>query len=203
MSRRALAWFLSVPLIGAGVECGHWMVYRLAYPDPSVRAQVLVQTGHHYLDYAPFVFAVAGAVAACAFGSRVFSRAHGPEGAAPQVSLLPFLAAAPAAFALQECLERLFAGAWPLAAAFDPTFLPGVALQLPVALLVFLLARWLLRAADRLRQLVLGPGAARVRLVPQLVVARAEPIDLLRPGALAVGFGERGPPELAPALARF
>jgi hypothetical protein len=203
MSRRALAWFLSVPLIGAGVEGGHWLIYRLVYPDPSVRAQVLAQSGHHYLSYAPFFFAVAGAVMACAFGSRVFSRAHGSDGGAARVSLLPFLAAAPAAFALQECLERLFAGSWPLVAAFDPTFLPGVALQLPVALFVFLLARWLLRAADRLRLLVLGPGTARVILVPQFAAARTGPIDLPSPAALAVGFGERGPPALTPALARL
>jgi hypothetical protein len=108
MSRRALAWFLSVPLIGAGVEGGHWLIYRLVYPDAAVRAQVLAQTGHQYLEYAPPLFAVAGAVAMCAFWSRIFLRGQRSDGATAQVSLLPFLVAAPAAFALQECLERLF-----------------------------------------------------------------------------------------------
>lgn len=202
MSRRAFAWFLSVPLIGAGVEGGHWLVYRLVYPDPYVRAQVLAQTGHHYLDYAPFAFAVVGAVVVCAFGSRIFARARGPESGSGQVSLLPFLVAAPVAFALQECIERLLVGSWPFSAAFEPTFMPGVALQFPIGLVLFLLARWLLRAVDRLRLLVLGPGARRIlSLAAGAVRAQAEVVDLFRLGALAAGFGERGPPPvLVPAL---
>ncbi len=202
MSRRVLAWFLSVPLIVAGVEGGHWLAYRIVYPDPYLRAQALADSGHHYLSYAPLFFAVVGAVALCAFGLRVFRRGS-PEPGTAQVSLLPFLLVSPLAFALQECIERLFVGGWPFAAVFAPTFMPGLLFQLPFALVAFLLARWLLRAADRLRVLVLGESSMPVS-VPLPVEAHAFPaVDLPRRGALDGGVGERGPPWLfaaAPAV---
>lgn len=193
MSRRVVAWFLSVPLIVAGVEGGHWLAYRVVYPDPYLRAQALADSGHHYLSYAPLFFALLGAVALCAFGLRVFRRGT-PELETARVSLLPFLLVSPLAFALQECIERLFVGGWPFAAVLAPTFMPGLLFQLPFALGAFLLARWLLGVADRLRVLVLGQSALRVPVFPSPRTLAVPVVDLPRRAALAGGVGERGPP---------
>jgi hypothetical protein len=193
MSRRVLAWFLSVPLIVAGVEGGHWLAYRVVYPDPYLRAQALTDSGHRYLSYAPVFFAIVGAVALCAFGLRVFRRGAADLGTA-QVSLLPFVFVSPLAFALQECIERLFVGGWPFGAVLAPTFMPGLLFQLPFALVAFLLARWLLRAADRLRVLVLGRSTLPSPLFRPLGARAFPAVDLQRRAALAGGVGERGPP---------
>ena len=195
VSRRSLAWTVSLPLVAAGVESGHWLAFRVVYPDPYSRAQALVGSGHSYLSAAPIFFAVAGAVAVCAFGLRVFRRGAPDSGAVP-ASLLPFLLVSPLAFALQECIERLFMGGWPFAAAFAPTFLPGLLFQVPFALLAFVLARWLLRVADRLRALVLGGRPARVSASLVLRFAGFELVVLSRVAPLAWGRSERGPPWL-------
>jgi hypothetical protein len=205
VNRRFLAWFLSLPVILAGVEGGHWLAYRLAYPDPYLRAQELAATGHGYFSYAPLFFAVGGAVALCAFWLRVLGREPRRPGGTvtvrAQVSLLPFLVAAPLTFALQECIERLFAGGWPFVAVFAPTFLPGLVFQLPFALVAFVIARLLLRAADRLRSLVFRPVASR--LAAAIPVVSAARLDLPRLAVLAFGVAERGPPprRLGPAPA--
>src|SRR5438552_2781573 len=126
MSRRSLAWLLSMPLLVAGAEAAHWLAYRFVYPDPYARSQALAQSGHGYLSHAPTFFAAMGAIALCSLLARTFRR-----GARAHVSLLPFLLLAPLAFALQECAELLFAGVSPLAALLTPTFMPGLLLQLP------------------------------------------------------------------------
>jgi hypothetical protein len=199
MSRRVLAWFLAVPLVAAGVESGHWLAYRVVYPDAYLRAQALSSSGHDYLSYAPLVFAIAVAVAVCVFGLRVVARPV-PESPAAQMPLLPFLLVSPFAFALQECIERVFVGSWPFSAVLAPTFMPGLVFQLPFAVLAFLLARWLLRAADRLRALVFGAPRAPVSLSLQAVVSRLVRLDLPRLAPLAGCHGERGPPPtLVPA----
>jgi hypothetical protein len=203
MSRCVLAWFVSVPLVLAGVEGGHWLAYRLVYPSSSLRAQALAHSGHAYLSYAPLFFAVAGAVCLCAFGLRVFARGD-RDSVVVQVPLLPFLLVAPLAFAFQECSESLLVGGWPFAAPLAPTFLPGLVFQAPFALLAFLVARWLLRAAERLRTFAAGgvapsfPSAPRAALSMRLV-------QLRRLTALAGGHAERGPPRgfvPAPAACR-
>jgi hypothetical protein len=52
---------------------------------------------------------------------------------------------------LQEVLElSLHTGQFGWRAALAPTFLPGLALQLPFALAAYLMARLLLRAAERI-----------------------------------------------------
>ena len=208
MNRRLIAWLVSMPVIVAGVEAGHWLTYRLVYPDPYTREQALASTGHGYLDYAPLFFAVMGAIALCAFWLQVLGRGPGlrskaAEAAASQVSLLPFLIAAPLAFGLQECLERLLVGGWPFAAVLAPTFMPGLVFQLPFALVAYVIARFLLRAADRLRTLVVRGVARRFVAMPIVTTRVVGEAELPRLAALAFGVGERGPPAAngpAPAL---
>jgi hypothetical protein len=184
-----MAWLLSVPLMVAGVEGAHWLVYRVVYPDAYTRSQVLAASGHGYLNDAPTFFAIAGALGLCLWLARALSR-PGRFGSDGQVSLMPFLLLAPLAFCLQECVEQLFVGGSPFAAVFEPTFLPGVLLQVPFAIVAFFIARWLLRVADRVRS-ILGGGPLVWVHEPALWFAVA---DLPRVTSLARGYGERGPP---------
>ncbi len=184
----------------AGVEAGHWLAYRLVYPDPYLRAQELAGSGHHYLSYTPLFFSLAGAVALCGFGGRLFRTGEGPR-RTDVVSLTPFLLLSPSAFVLQECGERLTVTTWPLAGVLTPAFLPGLLFQLPFALAAFLVARCLLRGADRLRVFLLGRRPAPLPALVLQVLEQLAAVTLPRISSLAVGYGERGPPgRLVPAV---
>ncbi len=190
--------------MAVGVEAGHWLTYRIVYPDPYSRAQALAGSGHGYFHYGPMFFALVIAVGLCGFGTRVFGRS-GPSRDAATVSLMPFVALSPLAFALQECLERLTVGSWPFAAVLAPTFMPGLLFQLPFAIAAYLAARSLLRAADRLRSLLSAPP----RPAPLAEDGSPGPVATVHPrrlAALAIGYGKRGPPRrlvpAAPAASR-
>ena len=101
-------------------------------------------------------------------------------------------ALAPLTFAVQECVERLATEA-AVSAVLEPTFLPGVLLQLPFALLTFLVARALLRTADSIRLTrALGPVVAVLFL--EVGSVRRMVLDLPRLSELCSGYGLRGPP---------
>lgn len=190
---RIAVWLLSLPLMLGGSAVAHWAAYRIAYAAPAERGAELAGSGHGYLAHAPQALAVAAAVLAVAFVVRAATaRATSARGHA--LSLLPFAALPPLAFAVQEHLERLIHdGALPLHTATEPTFLIGLALQLPFALVAFGLARLLLQMAERV---------ARARRVAPPRRRPAAPLDrrpvsaVLEPAAspLALARPLRGPP---------
>jgi hypothetical protein len=182
--RRRLNWLVALPLILAGTQVAHGLAYELVYPQAQTR---LLQTGHGYLGWLPLVFGVTGALALVGLGSAVADAArarHARELPAGAFALLP-----PLAFALQELLElSLHTGTFGWRAFLAPTFLPGLALQLPFALLAYLLARLLLRAAARVG---LALARTHVAVVPALLHA-FEPLVL---GRLAIrSVAARAPP---------
>jgi hypothetical protein len=191
--RRRLTWFVAVPLLLASSQAAHFLAYRIVYPGTPLRAQVLLATGHGYLDRLPLVFGAAGAIALVALLVAVVdaSRGHAARALPPWA----FGLLAPAAFVIQEYLERsLHSGtfAWHTAAA--PTFLPGLLTQVPLALLAWLAARLLLRAAAHAgRSLASQPP----RFAPEpLVFLVPVPPAMPRARALARRLAERGPPLL-------
>lgn len=181
-----LPWLLALPLLAAGSLFAHSLAYALVEPGAAERARLLRSTGHGYLAAAPILLAGATALALAAIV------AYALRGRRGRVSPLPAwpLALVPlAGFALQEQLERLASGA-PLD-AFEPTFLVGVALQLPFALAAVLVARRLARAAESVGR-ALAPAPPRLR--PR--DARARPprgVFVARP-ELALAHPKRGPP---------
>jgi hypothetical protein len=192
--RRGVTWFVAVPLLLVSSQAAHFLAYRIVYPGTPLRAQVLVATGHGYLDRLPLVFGAAGAIALVALLVAVVdaSRGHAPRALPPWA----FGLLAPAAFVIQEYLERsLHSGtfAWHTAAA--PTFLPGLLAQVPLALLAWLAARLLLRAAAHAgRSLASQPPRRTPEALRVLVPATpATP----RRRVLARRLAERGPPLLA------
>ena len=188
--RRLLVGLLSLGLAVVGSQLAHAAAYRAAAPDADVRAQLLDETGHAYLQHLPLLLALVTVVVALAL---VFeSRAARVGGAASRPRAWAFALVTPAVFCVQEHVERLFHdGSFPWDAWADRTFVLGLAIQLPFAAAAYLLARLLLRAAHVLGRLladhgapipVRGAGWARAALAPPRATT----------GCLALG--PRGPP---------
>ena len=152
---RTRVWLVVSPVVAAGVLTAHWLAYRLTSTptDPF----------HGYLEHAPQVLlllALAGMILA-AVTARVDAP---PSWAFPFVGL--------ATFVLQEHLERLVHGGGAPFLLTSPAFLLGLALQIPVALVAWALARWLLGAVRQGRPRT----PPRVRIVLARVV---DPISVL------------------------
>src|SRR4051812_2983278 len=192
--RRSLTWLVAVPLLLVSSQAAHFVAYRVVYPGTPFRTQVLLGTGHGYLDRLPIAFGAAGAIALVALLVAAFdaSRGHAARALPPWA----FGMLAPAAFVIQEFLERsLHSGtfAWHTAAA--PTFLPGLAAQVPLALLAWLAARLLLRMAVHAgRALAVQPP--RTAPAPPSFLCPAPP-ETPRARVLAWSLAERGPPHFA------
>ena len=102
----------------------------------------------------------------------------------------------PLAFALQELLElSLHTGTFAWRAALAPTFLPGLLLQLPCAVLMYVAARLLLRAAERIGLALAPTVASGGRSVVLAIEPSAPPIRFFAGRRLA-----RAPPRLATSL---
>jgi hypothetical protein len=126
---------LSLPLAAIGTLAGHAAGYALVGTSPQDTRV------HGYLSFAPQFVAVCLACVALALLLRVGGRLRG------RASAWPFALVPPLAFLGQELIERLAAGL-PVSALLEPAVFAGLAAQLPIALLGFLVARALLRAAD-------------------------------------------------------
>ncbi len=144
--RRGLAWALTLPFVLLGTQAAHALAYELVYPQADMR--VLLATGHGYLAYLPLALALAGAVALAALCVAAVDAARGRP--ARKLPAWAFALLPPAMFAAQEVLElSLRTGTFGWRALLAPTFLPGLALQLPIALAAYVAARLLLRTAER------------------------------------------------------
>jgi len=192
--RRLLALLVTLPLVLAGSFVAHQAGFALAAPDAAGRGRLLAETGHAWLSHLPLVAVALGSV--LALGGLLAVRAELRDPGAAAARAWPYALVAPAAFAVQEHLERLLhSGRLPTDLIAEPAFAAGLALQVPVALLAVLAARAVLRSARRLAR-ALGarrarrPAAARVVLGLLATPAPARP----RTGVLAGGAAGRAPP---------
>jgi hypothetical protein len=188
--RRGTAWALAVPLMLVSSQAAHAIAYRLVYPEAHVRVAMLLTTGHSYLHWLPLVFGVAAAslLVSLAVAALETARGRAPRGLpAPAFALLP-----PLGFALQELLElSLHTGGLAWHVVLAPTFVPGLALQLPFALAAYVAARVLLRAARDAGRLLAPPRPARARVAPVVIPV---PVAAPRPRVAATRLAKRGPP---------
>jgi hypothetical protein len=191
MQRRGLAWLLALPLVTVGSLLAHALAYRIVEPSPGVRASLLETTGHGYLSATPFLL---GTCLAFLVSGLLVVALRSRRGAATTPASWPLALLAPLGFAAQEYLERLAAsGSFPSELVVQPTFLVGLALQLPFALAGLLAARWLGRAAEAVGRAIAIPATARDRGTASAPVAAATLLLPPRP-ALASGRSVRGPP---------
>jgi hypothetical protein len=185
--RRGLAWALTLPFVLLGTQAAHALAYELVYPQAHVR--ILLATGHGYLTYLPLALALAGAVALSALCVATVDAARGRP--ARKLPAWAFALLPPAMFVAQEVLElSLRTGTFGWQALLAPTFIPGLALQLPIALAAYVAARLLLRAAEHVGSALGQPRA--VRFLVQLVAPPAA--TTLRLRAVVAGCSSRGPP---------
>jgi hypothetical protein len=200
-SRRVAAWLLSFPLMVVGSQVAHVLAYRIVYPNAHVRLSELLATGHSYMRYPAYVPMLLGVLGAAELlgAGWVFAGSARRSLQRPvpawAFALLPLLC-----FTVQEFLERwLSGGSLPWWMVLQPTFRVGLLLQLPFALAVFLLARALLRVAERVGNALRG-AAARPPLVGFSVGWVVLEVCPPQRGALAGGHAGRGPPRARAAL---
>lgn len=188
-----LGWMLSVPLCIAGWLAAHALAYRVAEPDGEQHAALLERTGHGYLEQAPFLLALCLTLLTIAVATTALSsgaRARAPFGHC----LLP-----PVGFIVQEHMECLLVtGGIPVQTVLEPTFLVGLALQVPFAIVALLLARALLDWARRVGDGLIPRWRARSIALPPSVLPRLLAGIAHRPAVavLALGYAQRGPPSL-------
>jgi hypothetical protein len=192
MERRRIAWLLSLALMAVGGLFAHMLAYYLVAPHQHARGALMERTGHSYLEHWPLCVSVCAVVIGLALVASVVGRLCG--GRPLRVPVWLFALVPPLGFTVQEHLERLmYSGAFPHAAALEPTFAVGLLLQIPFALAAFLIARTLLALAVALVETL--RAQPRPRLV-SLDVELRRPNVAVRPRAsvLALGYGQRAPP---------
>lgn len=169
--RRSALWLLTLPFAATSVLAGHWAAYRLA----GAPADDL----HGYLAHAPQVVAILALLGLLGLARDARASAASP---------LPVGLLAIAAFVVQEHVERLVhTGHVPFLLA-SPVLLLGVALQLPLALAVWLVARRLARAIAPETTSARPPVLA---LLPLLLLVPLSPAPRVLPAGVVPG---RGPP---------
>ncbi len=170
MTRRVLAWLLTLPLVAAGVLVGHAAAYRLT-------GTPLGDT-HDYLEHAPQLALVLVSVGLV--GVALQQRGGGR-------SSVPFGVVAVVAFAVQEHAER-FAHGEPALLVADRTFLVGLALQIPVILACLAVGRKVVKVAADARRPSRPPGVSL--LAETVVPVTRAAIDVV----MAAGVRGRAPP---------
>jgi hypothetical protein len=182
----------------AGWLIAHALAYRLLASGDGGTGALVERTGHGHLAFSPYLIAASATVILLAVGAAVVAgttRRTRPAVPLPYVVVLPLLD-----FVSHTALESVHSGhVVSTAAALEPVFLVGLALQVPLALAALLLARVALAWAEGL-----GRGLTpRWRPRPLALASPAPPRLLIgtehRPiiPALCSCCAERGPPDLA------
>jgi hypothetical protein len=186
-----LAWLLAFVLTVAGWVSAHEVAYRLALPHPHASGSDLVEARHAYLAYASF-FVVLCLFAAVLCTAGLVLRPHGPRPPSGRL-LLPFVLLPPVGFALQEVIESLLTGGLPVEAALEATFLVGILIQVPFAVVALAVARLCFAVARSFARRREGSGRPKLLAFDLSLPLAAEAWPPRLP-ALAFGCGERGPP---------
>jgi hypothetical protein len=196
MMRARAAWLIPLPLAISSWLGAHCVAYWLVSPaGEHHRMGLHAESGHAYLGYTPAIVIWGLALVVAGLLLCVGEGLRGRRPSRPPTRL--FVMLPPVGFVLQEHLERLIGtGAIPHDLMLEPTFVVGLALQLPFALAALLLAHALH---------ALGFGLGRIlarRLAPRRLVREAAPslvrlpapATLIAPSVLALGHGPRAPP---------
>jgi hypothetical protein len=197
MIRRSAPCVIAVPLAVASWLGAHCIAYWLVAPGAEEHMGLHADHGHAWLGYTPSlaIWALALVVAGLVLCVGDGLRGRRPSG--PPVRLFALLP--PGGFVVQEHLERLIGtGSVPTDLIGEPTFLVGLALQLPFALAALLLTRALYTIAFGLgRTIARALAVGRpVRHRPPSLLNPPVSVTLVGPSVLALGHGQRAPPAL-------
>jgi hypothetical protein len=194
--RRRASLLLALPIAVVGSWLAHQLGYLLSDPVAAERARVLASTGHGYQRFLPMLVAAAGVTVVVGLALEAVAR----RSRRLALPAWPLALVAPVAFAVQEHLERaLHAGAFPAGLLTSRTFLLGLALQIPFALLAWGIAATLGAVARTVGAALRGGSPAPSRR------PRAVAWSLARPGrpraALDPARALRAPPSRTPLTA--
>ena len=146
---RFRVWLMTMPLIVAGCELAHAFLGRVMLVDGG-RDRELLEGGGFGSSLLPLLLAVGAALVLVGFAMLATHRTLGEH---RRIARWVFVALPISVFALQEQFEYAVAHGRPSPAVFaSGSFLVGIALQVPVAVVAYGLARLLFRVAD-----LLGP----------------------------------------------
>lgn len=143
--RRVLAYLITMPLVLVGLLVAHQAGYFLVLGTGAEHR--LADTGHGYLaDMPNALLACFGTTLLLILIDAIWASRSGRS--ATTLPTWPFLFVGPLTFAFQEHAERfVHDGQFPWTAALEPTFIVGLALQIPTSLLIYVLARQLISQA--------------------------------------------------------
>jgi hypothetical protein len=193
IGRRAV-WVISLPLVVASWLGAHCLAYLLVSPGAEQHLGMHAEHGHAWLGYTP-ALAVWGL--ALVVAGLVLCVGQGMRGRASRPPVRLFALLPPAGFVVQEHAERLIAsGSIPHDLAVEPTFLLGLALQLPFALAALLLTRALYAVGFGLGRALAGrlPLGRPLRQGPPTLLRLPASATLVTPSVFALGHGQRAPP---------
>jgi hypothetical protein len=192
------AWLITLPLAAASWLGAHCLAYWLVAPADEHQMGLHAESGHAYLGYTPAIFVLGGALLAVGLVLCVWLGLRDVRPSPPPLRL--FALVPPVGFTVQEHVERLIGtGGLPPDIVLEPTFLVGLALQLPLTLAALLLAHALHGAGFAFGRML----APRLALVPTGAVTPASLQRLptaatpITPSVLALGHGPRAPPAAA------
>ena len=185
------AWLLALPLIAAGSQLAHWLAYRLTEPEAHARAHALAESGHGYANALRLVAITSLCLVVAVLATNARDALHGR--ARLRIERWPFVLVPIVGFAIQELAERLAAGGEAVLTIGLPAVLIGLALQLPIALVAYALARLLLAASELVGAALAPPPQIRPRRIAPVPIP-AEPL-LPAISALASPETPRGPPQ--------
>jgi hypothetical protein len=188
MVRRRVAWAIALPLAVGSWLGAHCLAYVLVSPGAEHHTGLHAEHGHAYLVWG-FTLVLAGLVLCVGEGLR------GRRPSRPPVRLFAVLP--PIGFTVQEHLEQLVgSGAVRYDLVLEPTFLVGLALQLPFSLAALLLTRALYALGFGLGRVLARRLALRQppRCAPPSRLHPPAATMLVTPSVLATGHGPRAPP---------
>lgn len=189
------AWLIPLPLAVASWLGAHCIAYFLVSPDGAGHMGLHHDSGHAYLGYTPAIAVWGLALLVTGLLLCVGDGLKGRRPSRPPIRL--FIVLPPLGFAVQEHLERLIGtGGIPSELMLEPTFVVGIALQLPFALAALLVAHALNTIGFEIGR-VLASRLAFARQVPGAPLSRLRLPDcpaFLATPVLAPGHGPRAPP---------
>src|ERR671911_1124113 len=193
LSQRKAIWLITLPVAAASWLAAHCLAYVLVPPAASGAMNDHMGASHDWLASMPVLIAAgitvlaAGVVLCVGDGLR-----GGPSRTpAPVLAILP-----PVGFVVQEHLEHMLAsGSSPFEVALQPTFLTGLALQLPFAVGTLLLAGGLCVLGHRFGRLLARavPAARPARRQPVAAVGLVRAVHVALPSVLTPAHAPRAP----------
>jgi hypothetical protein len=195
MTGRMAAGVIAIPLGIASWLGAHCLAYWLVSPGEQSMG-MHSEHGHAWLGYTPALALWGLAVVLAGVVLCVGAGLSGHRPSSPPLRLFAILPAV--GFVVQEHGERLIgSGSIPADLVLEPTFLLGLALQLPFALAALLLTRALYAISFGLGRVMAGTTPAiglPLRNGPPLPPLRPTSATLVSPSVLALGHGQRAPP---------